>query len=60
MTLTCSNVKENEEEGENGMMIERAGRWNWEFGKKMEGGERNGTSYSSNCASFLYSRLGIR
>jgi hypothetical protein len=37
------------------MIIGRTDRWNWEFGEKMEGGERNGTSYRSNCASFLYS-----
>jgi len=54
MTLARSNVKENEEEGENEMIIERTDRRNWEFEEKMEGGEINGTSYSSNCASFLY------
>jgi hypothetical protein len=54
MTLTCSKVKESEEEGENGMIIGLTGRWNWEFGEKLEEGERNETSYSSYCASFLY------
>jgi len=54
MTLTFSTVKANKEEEENWMIIGRTDRWNWEFGKKMEGGERNGSSYSSNCASFLY------
>jgi hypothetical protein len=54
MTLTCSSVKEKEEEGENGMIIGRTGRWNWVFGEKIGGGERNGTSYSSNYTSFLY------
>jgi hypothetical protein len=54
MTLACSNVKEKEEEGENEIIIERTDRKNWKFGGKMEGGKRNGTSYSSNCASFLH------
>ena len=49
MALTCSDVKENEEGEENGMITGRADRWNWEFGEKMEGGERNGNSYRSNC-----------
>ena len=36
MTLTCSSVKvKEEEEGENGMIIGRTGRWNWEFGEKI-------------------------
>jgi len=60
MMLACSNVKENEEEGENEMIIDRTDRRNWKFGEKMEGGERNGTSYSSKCASFLYCYLSIR
>jgi hypothetical protein len=54
MTLTCCNVKENQEEGENGMIIGRTDRWNWEFGENMEGGERNGASHRWNCTSFLY------